>query len=84
MKNNKTSKYFIPYISHFWATYQKARQSSKKSVEVRVLHVKPQISKSYPPTGQIEIQPDTPAEKSIEKIRKRCQFQIRQEIFQYW
>ena len=34
--NGNTSKLFIPYISQFRATYQKARRSVKKRVESKV------------------------------------------------
>ena len=35
MKDNKTSTLFIPYISQFRATYQKARRSLKKRVDTK-------------------------------------------------
>ena len=36
MTNGNTSKLFIPYLSQFRATYQKARRSVKKRIESKV------------------------------------------------
>ena len=36
MTNVNTSKLFIPYLSQFRATYQKARRSVKKRIESKV------------------------------------------------
>ena len=36
MTNGNTLKLFIPYLSQFRATYQKARRSVKKRIESRV------------------------------------------------
>ena len=33
MTDGNTSKLFVPYLSQFRATYQKARQSIKKRIE---------------------------------------------------
>ena len=37
MTNGNTSKWFIPYLSQFSVTYQKARHSVKKRIESRIL-----------------------------------------------
>ena len=36
MTNGNTSKLFVPYLSQFRATYQKARRSVKKRIESKV------------------------------------------------
>ena len=44
MEDSGTSKLFIPYMSQFWATFQKAQCSIKKRIETKA-SANPQLSK---------------------------------------
>ena len=65
MTDGSTSKLFIPYMSQFRATYQKARRSIKKRVESKTSHMKTntqqdqvndtdQISVNVSPSEEVE------------------------------
>ena len=81
-KSSKTTKqrFLSAYISQFWATYRKARQSLKKRVEINLLHAKSTDFQKLSTSGQTEIQ-QTHVQKSQWKrynhLRKRRQLQMR-------
>ena len=65
MKDNKTSKLFIPYMSQFRATYQKARRSLKKRIDTKASTVNSNLQDQQvcDPVDDTE----TPAEEPLEE-----------------
>lgn len=78
-KNDKALKLFIPYISKFLTTYQKARQKSEEKCWVKILHLSQQIFKSCHQVARLTYN-QTPLQKSqwnrYKHLQKKCQLQM--------
>ena len=88
MTNGNTSKLFIPYLSQFRATYQKARRSVKKQIESKVPEKSTQEIDSHnivEISTEGEVETVTPADSlSDETISINIENNEKPEINQYW
>ena len=88
MTNGNTSKLFIPYLSQFRATYQKARSSVKKRIESKVPEILTQEIDSHnivEISTEGEVESVTPADSlSDETISINIENNEKLEINQYW
>ena len=88
MTNGNTSKLFIPYLSQFRATYQKARRSVKKRIESKVPEKSTQEIDSHnivEISTEGEVETVTPADSlSDETISINIENNEKPEINQYW
>ena len=87
MTNGNTSKLFVPYLSQFRATYQKARRSVKKRIESKVPEKSTQEIDSHnivEISTEGEVETVTPADSlSDETISIYIENNEKQEINQY-
>ena len=87
MTNGNTSKLFIPYLSQFRATYQKARRSVKKRIESKVPEKSTQEINEHnivEISTEGEVETVTPADSlSDETISIFIENNEKQEINQY-
>ena len=87
MTNGNTSKLFVPYLSQFRATYQKARRTVKKRIESKVPEKSTQEIDSHnivEISTEGEVETVTPADSlSDETISIYNENNEKQEINQY-
>ena len=87
MTNGNTSKLFVPYLSQFRATYQKARRSVKERIESKVPEKSTQEIDSHnivEISTEGEVETVTPADSlSDEIISIYIENNEKQEINQY-
>ena len=87
MTNGNTSKLFVPYLSQFRGTYQKARHSIKKRIESKVPETSTQEIDSHnivEISTEGEVETVTPADSlSDETISIYIENNEKQEINQY-
>ena len=87
MTNGNTSKLFVPYLSQFRATYQKARRSVKERIESKVPEKSTQEIDSHnivEISTEGEVETVTPADSlSDETISIYIENNEKQEINQY-
>ena len=88
MNNGNTSKLFIPYLSQFRATYQKAWQNAKKRIESKVPEKSTYEIESHnivEISTEIEVETVTSADSlSYETISISIENNEKQEIDQCW
>ena len=88
MTNGNTSKLFIPYLSQFRATYQKARRTVKKRIESKGPEKSTQEIDSHnivEISTEGEVETVTPADSlSDETISINIENNEETEINQYW